>query len=31
LLNSVWSAVESFDGEVELTDDRTALALLRVQ
>ncbi len=31
LLNNVWSAVESFDGEVELTDDRTALALLRVQ
>lgn len=29
LLDSVWSAVESFDGEVELRDDRTALALLR--
>jgi serine phosphatase RsbU (regulator of sigma subunit) len=31
LLDSVWSAVESFDGEMELTDDRTALALLRLQ
>ena len=31
LLNSVWSAVASFDGELELTDDRTALALLRLQ
>ena len=31
LLDSVWSAVELFDGEVELRDDRTALALLRLQ
>lgn len=30
LLNSVWSAVESFDGEAELRDDRTALAMLRL-
>jgi serine phosphatase RsbU (regulator of sigma subunit) len=29
LLDSVWSAVETFDGEAELRDDRTALAMLR--